>query len=133
MQINLHFHPDAFESLEAAFDPARNTSYAGGYLKRLRDGTKSWRLAVARYHSATPQRGAFYRTKVYDFLRDERHISAQERRAAAKERYRRWRAEKAQLQHTPTRTYASAANSNAVRRTSGGATALPHRRLPPCN
>lgn len=70
---------------------------------------KSWRLAVARYHSATPQRSAAHRTKVYDFLSDERHMADQERRAAAKEHYRRWQAEKdakrAQLQHTPTHTY----------------------------
>ena len=32
MQINLHFHPKAFASLEAAFDPARNADYAARYL-----------------------------------------------------------------------------------------------------
>ena len=114
MQINLHFHPAAFAGLQTAFDPARNADYAAGYLKRLRDETKSWRLAVARYHSATPERGATYRTKVYRFLRDERHLAAEERRAAAKERYRLWRVEKdakrVRLQSSPTTRYASATN-----------------------
>ena len=35
MQINLHFHPDAFASLEQAFDPIRNARYAGSFLSDL--------------------------------------------------------------------------------------------------
>ena len=111
MQINLHFHPDAFASLDIAFDPARNADYAARYLKGLRDVTKSWRLAVARYHSATPEFGSRYRAKVYKYLRDERHLAATERREAAKQRYRLWRAEKdaarARAGHNKPRTYAA--------------------------
>ena len=114
MQINLHFHPAAFASLELAFDPAHNTDYAGRYLKRLRSKTRSWRLAVARYHSATPKFGERYRTKVYKFLRIEQQFAAEERRAAAKERYRLWRAEKeakrARLRTPPGSTLVTAAN-----------------------
>ena len=115
MQINLHFHPKAFATLAMAFDPASNADYAARYLKGLRDKTKSWRLAVARYHSATPEFGSRYRAKVYKFLRNERHLAATERREAAKARYRRWRAEKdaeraRRLGQNTVRTYASATN-----------------------
>jgi hypothetical protein len=32
MQVDLHFHPDAFTSLEEAFDPAANVDYAARFL-----------------------------------------------------------------------------------------------------
>ena len=35
MQVNLFHHPDAFASLEEAFDPASNVRYAAGFLVRL--------------------------------------------------------------------------------------------------
>jgi len=94
MQINLHFHPRAFNALEAAFDPSTNADYAARYLKRLHGETRSWRRAVGRYHSATPRRSQTYRNKVYRIFRVERRRGAVERRAAAKERYQRWRTEK---------------------------------------
>jgi len=60
MQINLRWHPDAFASLEEAFDPARNVDYAARYLLRMRERTGDWRSAVGRYHSADPDRAARY-------------------------------------------------------------------------
>ena len=34
-QINLMYHPDAFPSLELAFDPQANAAYAAKFLKEL--------------------------------------------------------------------------------------------------
>ena len=35
MQINLSYHPDAFENLEEAFDPKTNVAYGAKFLKNL--------------------------------------------------------------------------------------------------
>ena len=64
MQINLQHHPDAFASLEEAFDPAANTAYAGRFLASLRDEAGSWPRAAAFYHSRTPERAKAYGDKV---------------------------------------------------------------------
>ncbi len=63
-QINLAAHPEAFQSLEAGFDPDVNAAAAARLLRRLHDSTGSWEAAVARYHSATPRLGAAYRDRV---------------------------------------------------------------------
>ena len=65
MQISLLHHPRAFDSLEEAFDPVANTSYAARFLSSLRDATGSWGAAVAAYHSADPTRGGPYRDSVF--------------------------------------------------------------------
>ncbi len=64
-QVNLLHHPQAFQSIEAAFDPAMNAAYAGSFLKTLRLRLGSWDAAVAAYHSSTPERGEPYRQLVY--------------------------------------------------------------------
>ncbi len=64
MQINLQHHPDAFASLDAAFDPATNTAYAGRFLWRLFARTGTWPHAAAAYHSQTPQLAAPYAARV---------------------------------------------------------------------
>lgn len=64
MQVNLHYHPDAFETLSAAFDPAVNTAYAGQFLAALKRETGSWNAAAARYHSATHKYARPYLAKV---------------------------------------------------------------------
>ncbi|QDH17878.1 transglycosylase SLT domain-containing protein [Swingsia samuiensis] len=65
MQINLHQHPDAFRSLENAFDPYLNAQYGGEFLHQLFGKTHSWLQAVGAYHSLTPQLGAEYRQHVF--------------------------------------------------------------------
>ena len=35
MQVNMMYHPDAFNSLEEAFDPSTNVSWAASWLKKL--------------------------------------------------------------------------------------------------
>lgn len=67
MQINLYYHPDAFKSLEEAFDPHHNAQYAGNFLARLFTQTKSWTQAAGRYHSSEPTKGMYYREKVIAF------------------------------------------------------------------
>ena len=64
MQVNLMYHPKAFASLEQAFDPAANATYAARYLNELFTQTGSWTKATAAYHSATPERGTPYQQKV---------------------------------------------------------------------
>ncbi|WP_193370373.1 transglycosylase SLT domain-containing protein [Pelagibius marinus] len=92
MQVNLHYHPDAFESLEAAFDPAVNVAYAAEFLADLRREARSWTRAVGQYHSREAIRGNSYRAKVFKAWRAERHRANRERRArlqAAREAARR--------------------------------------------
>lgn len=73
MQINLHYHPQAFASLDEAFDPDKNVAYGTRFLKELRTKTRSWGKATAHYHSQNRARGIAYRSKVYKFWRKLRH------------------------------------------------------------
>jgi hypothetical protein len=64
-QINLQSHPNAFRSLDDAFDPASNADYAGRFLGRLHDDAGSnWYVATGWYHSRTPVLAADYRERV---------------------------------------------------------------------
>ena len=51
MQINHHYHGDAFAGVSDMLDPARNVDYAARFLKRLKDTHATWSMAVARYHA----------------------------------------------------------------------------------
>jgi hypothetical protein len=64
MQVNLFHHPDAFASLDQAFDPPSNVAYAVRFLRELFARTGNWAEAVANYHSATPGRGLAYHSRV---------------------------------------------------------------------
>jgi hypothetical protein len=64
-QVNLEQHPDAFATLEAAFDPQSNADYAAAFLSTLHQRTGSWEAAVAAYHSADPALGIPYRGLVF--------------------------------------------------------------------
>jgi hypothetical protein len=64
MQVNLMYHPNAFVSLDQAFDPVANANYAARFLTELYAQTHDWTLATAQYHSATPELGADYQRKV---------------------------------------------------------------------
>lgn len=65
MQVNLQHHPDAFASLEQAFEPQYNVAYAAGFLRALYQSENSWKKAAAGYHSKTPSRGSEYVGRVY--------------------------------------------------------------------
>ena len=64
LQVNLMHHPDAFASLDEAFDPGRNAEYEASFLTQLRDQLGSWTAAIGAYHSATPGLASAYRDKV---------------------------------------------------------------------
>lgn len=75
MQISLLHHPDAFASLEQAFDPTANASYGARFLDELHDKTNAWPRAVELYHSATPELGQDYGRKVYAALPEEQRLA----------------------------------------------------------
>ena len=68
LQVNLMHHPNAFPSLDQAFDPWINADYAADFLGRLRVVTGNWASATAAYHSMTPELGAEYQRHVAAFL-----------------------------------------------------------------
>lgn len=80
LQINLFHHPDAFASLDAAFDPMDNIAYGADFLRRLHDEVHGWSLAIGYYHSRTREHWSRYRIKVYKLWRLERRRAAAIRR-----------------------------------------------------
>ena len=72
MQVNLQHHPDAFASLEDAFDPLTNVAYAASFLKTLAAEQGSWAKAAAYYHSQNPAHYRGYRVKVREIWVQER-------------------------------------------------------------
>jgi len=63
-QISLQNHPDAFATLDDAFDPQSNATYAAGFLSQLKVQSGSWDSAIADYHSADPTFGVPYQQRV---------------------------------------------------------------------
>lgn len=66
LQVNLQQHPDAFTTLDQAFDPVSNALYAGRFLNQMHDKMGSWPRAAAAYHSQTPGIGTPYQWKVLE-------------------------------------------------------------------
>jgi hypothetical protein len=64
MQVNLMYHPEAFASLDQAFDPKANAVYAAGFLNRLFIKTGNWSKAIAAYHSQTHGTNGDYAQRV---------------------------------------------------------------------
>ena len=75
MQISLTHHPDAFASMQQAFDPTSNADYGARFLVQLYQRTHSWPAAVALYHSATPEIGEEYQRLVYAAWPTEQRIA----------------------------------------------------------
>lgn len=82
MQINLRHHPNAFASLDDAFDPAKNADYAARFLASLQETSKNWLQAAANYHSHTPEFGIAYQRRVMAAWPDEQRIANEEFREA---------------------------------------------------
>lgn len=78
MQVNLMYHPDAFASLDQAFDPRANAAYAARFLAQLRDQTGTWPKAAAAYHSQTPEIGADYGRRVMALWADGARYGARD-------------------------------------------------------
>lgn len=64
MQVNLMYHPEAFASLDEAFEPSNNVAYAASFLKGLFQATNHWMTAASYYHSQTPSLAAEYLRKL---------------------------------------------------------------------
>ncbi|MFO1242674.1 MAG: transglycosylase SLT domain-containing protein [Rickettsiales bacterium] len=60
MQISLKHHPDAFVSLTDAFSPEKNVAYGAKFLREKYDEERSWKKAIAAYHSKTTSYGQKY-------------------------------------------------------------------------
>lgn len=76
MQINLFYHPNAFETIEDAFDPTTNATYAARFLAGLYKETNSWAEAAGKYHSSDTAKNGPYRDKVfalYEKISGRRH------------------------------------------------------------
>jgi len=65
-QIDVSLHPEAFASVEDAFDPTLNADFAARHLMDLYHGPAKgdWNVAVGLYHSRTPMLAAAYRDRV---------------------------------------------------------------------
>jgi soluble lytic murein transglycosylase-like protein len=66
LQVDLRMHPQAFRTLDDAFDPAANADYGAHFLRVLHDGAAhgNWFTAIGLYHSSTPEMAAVYRMQV---------------------------------------------------------------------
>ena len=64
MQVNLMHHPEAFASLDQAFDPVSNAAFAARFLRDLYRRTRAWPKAIAAYHSDTPDIADDYQRRV---------------------------------------------------------------------
>ncbi len=117
MQVNLRYHPEAFDDLEDAFDPATNAEYAATFVKRLFAETRSWSRAVSFYHSRTPKRATAYRKRVMAAWSGERQHAVDQIRAtrAAAAAARREAAKARRNAHTRLRTLESQASNLRVR------------------
>lgn len=90
MQVNLHYHGDAFTSLEEAFDPIHNVAYAATFLSKLREDRHSWTMAVKFYHSSNRERQSYYRNKVFNTWRDLQKQARKARITANREQAPGW-------------------------------------------
>lgn len=84
MQVNLRYHPEAFDDLEGAFDPATNVEYAATFVKQLFAETRSWSRAISFYHNREPKRANAYRRKVMAAWAGERQHAVNQIRLATK-------------------------------------------------
>ncbi len=78
LQINLMHHPDAFMTLEQAFDPHANADYAARFLRQLYGQSGTWPKATGLYHSATPELGEPYQKQVMAAWPEEIRIQVAE-------------------------------------------------------
>jgi hypothetical protein len=63
-QVDLFYHPDAFATLDQAFDPDANAGAAARILVQGRFNSTGWDQAVAAYHSASLLKGSWYLQRV---------------------------------------------------------------------
>lgn len=66
MQVNLLHHSHAFKTLEEAFTPKYNVSYAAKFFMELKNTYNSWTHAVGYYHSKAAKYYRPYCSVVYN-------------------------------------------------------------------
>ncbi len=64
MQISLLYHGSEFKSIADAFEPKRNVEYGAIFLREKFEQYKSWKKAVANYHSSDITKGTKYQESV---------------------------------------------------------------------
>lgn len=65
MQINLKYHGEAFENLEDAFEPEKNTAYSAKFLRNLYNHNgRNWQKTAMQYHSKNVEHGKIYKAKL---------------------------------------------------------------------
>jgi hypothetical protein len=84
MQVNLHFHPRAFQTLEEAFDPWANARYAARFLTELHAARNDWMAAAGHYHSHTPELAEAYRGRVRNAWPEAERRVAEDRALGAR-------------------------------------------------
>ena len=126
MQVNLHHHPEAFGSLEDAFDPAKNADYAARFLVDLYQKSNNWLQAAAHYHSHTPEFAEAYRRRVIAAWPEESRLAAAAHREA---QIAAWHARPATVPGGPGRVLA-VAPSGQVQGQSGGRDLSAYRAAP---
>lgn len=85
MQVNLHHHPKAFQTLEDAFDPHKNVAYAARFLVSLKNEHKDWHIATAHYHSANPVFHVPYQRNVLRIWKKSQKASRQSEQLGVRE------------------------------------------------
>jgi soluble lytic murein transglycosylase-like protein len=78
MQINLLHHPQAFSSIDQAFEPEYNVAYAAWFLANNFKKHRDWSKAIAAYHSETPALGRQYLERVLANWHNNQHISSKQ-------------------------------------------------------
>ncbi len=73
-QINYRWHGQAFESIDAMFDPVTNARYAASFLAELHSEFGDWSRAAGSYHSRTSKFAKKYRAR-FDRIRENLTIS----------------------------------------------------------
>ncbi len=83
MQINLKYHGQYFSSIEHAFDPQSNISYAAYFLNQQFQQTQDWTVAIAHYHSKQNKLGSRYSQLVFQIAkrleRDKAYMQTNQR------------------------------------------------------
>jgi hypothetical protein len=98
MQISLLHHPNAFASLEEAFDPFANARYAARFLQELQATRNNWTQAAANYHSNTPEFAQAYQRRLTAAWPEETRLATAESREGV---LTNWSAARAQGQFVP--------------------------------
>jgi len=62
-QINFRWHGDAFDSIDAMFDPVNNAVYAAKFVSELKAEGRDWIGAAGAYHSRTPSFASKYKDR----------------------------------------------------------------------